>query len=226
MNLKKQHTLHKSPMAMRFRGFLPVVVDVETGGFNPKTDALLEIAISLIKLDDNGVVHCDPPIGFHIEPFHGANIDEKALEFNKIKPFHPFRFAVAEKEALNSLFKTIRQEMKQVRCHRAVLIGHNPGFDLSFLQAAVKRTGINNNPFHPFTTFDTATLSALAFGQTVLARALKVAGIEFNEKEAHSALYDTGRTAELFCKIVNSWREKGGWPLEDDDFSDDDVSSS
>src|SRR5574337_2155659 len=217
MTLKKQHTLHKSPMALRFRGFLPVVVDVETGGFNPKTDALLEIAISLIKINDDGVFYCDEPIGFHIEPFAGANLDEKALEFNKIKPFHPFRFAVPEKEALQSLFKAIRQEMKETRCHRAVLVGHNPWFDLSFLQATVKRCAINNDPFHPFTTFDTATLSALAYGQTVLARALKMAAIEFDEKEAHSAVYDTAKTAELFCKILNSWRDKGGWPLANQD---------
>lgn len=196
-------------MALRFRGFLPVVVDIESGGFNPKTDALLEVAIALIKLDEKGTFYHDEAIGFHIEPFPGSNLDEKALEFNKIKPFHPFRFAVSEKEAFTSLFKTIHGEMKLAGCHRAVLVGHNPWFDLSFIQAAVKRTKITNDPFHPFTTFDTATLSALAYGQTVLARALKMAGIEFDEKEAHSAIYDTDRTAKLFCKILNSFPALG-----------------
>ncbi len=196
---------NKLPIAMRFRGFLPVVVDIESGGFNPKTDALLEVAISIIKMSEKNIFSYDEPVGFHIEPFKGANLDQKALEFNKIKPFHPFRFAVSEKEALSSLFKLIQEEMKRVGCHRAVLIGHNPWFDLSFLQAAVKRCGIKDDPFHPFTTFDTATLSALAYGQTVLARALKLAEIDFDENEAHSALYDTGRTAELFCKILNSF---------------------
>ena len=41
-------------MRDRFRGFLPVIVDVETGGFNATTDALLEVAATLIHLDDRG----------------------------------------------------------------------------------------------------------------------------------------------------------------------------
>ena len=33
----------------RFRKYLPVVVDIETGGFNPLNNAILEIAITLIE---------------------------------------------------------------------------------------------------------------------------------------------------------------------------------
>jgi ribonuclease T len=50
------------------------------------------------------------------------------------------------------------------------LVGHNAHFDLGFLQAAIARTGTKNqNPFHSFSVFDTVTLSAVMFGQTVLA---------------------------------------------------------
>jgi ribonuclease T len=50
-------------------------------------------------------------------------------------------------------------------------------------------------------------------GQTVLAKACQAAGIAFDGQQAHSALYDTERTAELFCFIVNRYQQLGGWPL-------------
>jgi ribonuclease T len=40
-----------------------------------------------------------------------------------------------------------------------------------------------------------------------------VAGIDFDNDEAHSARYDALKTAELYCQIVNTWQELGGWPL-------------
>ncbi|MFB0969134.1 MAG: exonuclease domain-containing protein, partial [Pseudomonadales bacterium] len=64
--------------------------------------------------------------------------------------------------------------------------------------------------FHPFSSFDTATLCGLAYRQTVLARACEVAGISFDADEAHSALYDCEKTADIFCSIVNKWKELGG----------------
>lgn len=197
----------KSVMQQRFRGFLPVVVDVETGGFNAAKDALLEVAAVLLDFDENGQLVCTETIHEHIEPFPGANLDPKALEFTGIKPFNPFRLAKGEKEALQTIFKPIKDAVQQHHCQRAVLVGHNPAFDLSFLQAALARTKLKS-PFHLFTTFDTATLSAVAYGQTVLLRACRAAGIHFNADEAHSALYDAEKTAELFCSIVNQWPEQ------------------
>lgn len=195
----------KGPMASRFRGFLPVVVDVETGGFNPETDALLEIAAVTLKVDVDGKWQCDETHACHVVPFPGARLDPSSLEFTGIDPHHPFRSAVSEREALQQVFNPIRHAVKARGCTRAVLVGHNPAFDLSFLKAAVKRTGVKRDPFHPFTTFDTATLGGLAFGQTVLARALEMAGIPWDSKQAHSAIYDAERTAELFCAVVNLW---------------------
>jgi ribonuclease T len=198
-------------MANRFRGFLPVVVDVETGGFNSATDALLEIAAVVIEMDESGYVHPGKPQSFHIKPFEGANIEPAAIEFIGVDPFHPLRIATEEEQALNNIFKVIRKEVKKQNCNRAVLVGHNASFDLGFVMAAAERCAIKRNPFHPFSCFDTATLSGLAYGQTVLARACETADIDFDKGEAHSARYDTEKTAELFCSIVNRWKDLGGW---------------
>lgn len=203
--------LDKPAMARRFRGFLPVVVDVETGGFNAATDALLEIAAVPIAMDDSGLLYPEEAIFFRIEPFAGANIEQAALDFTGIKLDHPLRMAVSEEHALGEIFRNVRKALKRNGCKRAVLVGHNSSFDQGFLNAAVNRCGIKRNPFHPFSSFDTATLSGLAYGQTVLAKSCQSAGVPFDNREAHSARYDTEKTAELFCAIVNRWKELGGW---------------
>nr|WP_153921242.1 ribonuclease T [Pseudomonas sp. JG-B] len=206
----------RHPMAARFRGYLPVVVDVETGGFNAATDALLEIAATTIAMDEQGFLYPDHTHFFRIEPFEGANIEQAALEFTGIKLDHPLRMAVSEEHALTEIFRGLRKSIKANGCKRAILVGHNSSFDLGFLNAAVNRTALKRNPFHPFSSFDTATLAGLAYGQTVLAKACQAAGIDFDGREAHSARYDTEKTAELFCGIVNRWKEMGGW-IDDDD---------
>ncbi len=197
-------------IANRFRGFLPVVIDVETGGFNAQTDALLEIAAVIIEMDDAGNVYPGHSVHQHVKPFEGANIEKSALEFTGIDPYHPFRMAVSETSALTEIFQPVRKAIKETECKRAILVGHNAFFDHDFLKAALARTGIKRNPFHPFSCFDTATLSGLAVGQTVLAKACEAAGIAFDQNEAHSAIYDTQKTAELFCYIINKWKRLGG----------------
>ncbi|MES9901804.1 MAG: ribonuclease T [Sedimenticola sp.] len=192
-------------IARRFRGFLPVVVDVETGGFNAGSDALLEIAAVTLRMDDEGLLHPAETHACHVEPFPGAVIDPKALEFNGIDPHHPFRQALPEKEALTKIAAPVRKAVKASGCNRAILVGHNAFFDLGFLNAAVERCRFKRNPFHPFSTFDTVSLAGLVYGQTVLAKAVKAAGIEWDNREAHSAIYDTEKTAELFCTIINAW---------------------
>jgi len=193
-------------MKDRFRAFLPVVIDVETAGFNAQTDALLEIAAVTLKMDEEGFLHKDETFACHVKPFSGANLDPKALAFNGIDPDHPFRMALTEKEALNKIFEPISKAVKNQQCSRAILVGHNAFFDLGFINAAVKRTKYKRNPFHPFSTFDTVSLSGLMFGQTVLAKSAIKAGIEWDGKQAHSAIYDTERTADLFCEILNHWQ--------------------
>ncbi|MDX3774270.1 ribonuclease T [Chromatiaceae bacterium AAb-1] len=200
-------------LAQRFRGYYPVVIDVETAGFNAKTDALLEIAVSLPEMDENGLLTPGQSLHFHVEPFDGANLDANSLAFNGIDPFNPLRGAVSEREALTEICKAVRKAQKAAGCQRSVIVAHNAAFDQGFLNAAIDRIQLKRSPFHAFVSFDTTTLAALALGQTVLAKACQQAGIAFNQKEAHSALYDTERTAELFCYIVNRWQQLGGWPL-------------
>lgn len=196
-------------MRHRFRGFLPVVVDVETAGVDPQKNALLEICVVLIEMGTNGQLAPKKHYFEHVIPFEGAILDPASLEFNHIDPYQPLRFAVEEKLALERVFLPIKQAIKQARCSRAVLVGHNAWFDLLFLKEAVKRTGVSF-PFHAFTSFDTATLAGMAYGQTVLVKAAKEAGIAFDQSEAHSAIYDAQKTAELFCAIANSWSVRLG----------------
>jgi len=196
----------KVTMAERFRGFLPVVVDVETGGFNAKTDALLEIAAVLLKFDEQGNLRRDETFRYHVKPFPGANMEAASLAVNGINPDHPLRPAIDERDALQRVFREVRRAMREVNCTRAILVGHNSSFDLAFLNEAIQRSAIKRNPFHPFSSFDTATLCGVAFGQTVLARAVKAAGLEFDEESAHSAAYDAEITADVFCEVVNRFQ--------------------
>ncbi len=201
-------------LADRFRGFLPVVIDVETGGFNAKTDALLEVAAATLSMNGLGILEVDDIYSYQIEPFPNANIEASAIEFTGIDIESGNRETEPEISALTDLFKVIRQSVKANDCSRAVMVAHNAHFDLGFINAAAARCKIKRNPFHPFSCMDTATLAGLAYGHTVLAKACELAGIEFSNRKAHSAAYDAQKTAELFCLIVNRWQELGGWPLE------------
>ena len=196
---------NENMLNQRFRGFLPVVIDIETSGVNPEQNALLEICAVFVNMDENGIFHKGEHIYEHILPYEGSKLDAASLEFNNIDPYQPLRFAVPEKEALDKLFDIVGQKVSETNCTRAVLVGHNAWFDLLFLKAATARTGLKS-PFHSFTCFDTATLAGLVYKQTVLSKAMKAAGIKFDSNEAHSAIYDANKTAELFCAILNTWR--------------------
>jgi ribonuclease T len=221
-------------MSRRFRGFMPVVVDVETGGFNPVTDALLEIAAVLLEMTPEGDLRRSETHRFHVVPFEGANMEPAALAVNGIDPHHPLRPAIDERDALQRIFREVRRVVRDNLCSRAVLVGHNAFFDLNFLNAAVARADVKRNPFHPFSSFDTATLAGVAYGQTVLARAVQSAGIAWDAASAHSAAYDAERTADLFCRICNEFRptyERAlragltGGPVEDAPVALDDGAS-
>jgi ribonuclease T len=194
------HLIHQ-----RFRGYYPVVVDVETGGLDAQKDALLEVAVVTIDCSNDGKLIPGEIKHHHIVPFKDSNISEESLKITGIDPYHPFRFAVEEAIALKEIFKLLKTKQKEAKCNRCILVGHNSWFDLSFINAAAKRSNLKKNPFHPFTSFDTATLAGLVYGHTVLAQAAKIADISFVHEESHSAVYDATKTAELFCKIVNQW---------------------
>jgi ribonuclease T len=188
----------------RFRKYLPVVVDVETGGFDPETNAILEIAITLIEQEDGDFI-VGETFRHHITPFEGLIVEDESLEFTKIKLDHPLRNAVSEIDALQDIFKIINKTRNKYECSRAILVGHNAHFDHSFLTASYKRNNIKKTPFHKFSLIDTVSLGVLATGQTVLARICDELDIDYDNDEAHSAAYDTIVTAKVFCSIVNKF---------------------
>ena len=203
--------LSRTPLSERFRGFLPVVVDVETGGFDANRHALLEIAAQPVISNANGWLEPAAMISTHVIPYEGGQLDPRSLAVNGIDPWHPLRAARSERAALDFICKPIHEALKANHCHRAILVGHNAHFDLGFFNAAVRRTGYRRNPFHAFSVLDTVSLAGLAYGQTVLSRAVRAAGLDWDAAEAHSARYDVDRTARLFCTIVNRWQQLGGW---------------
>jgi len=207
---------HQYALSHRFRGYYPVIIDVETAGFNATTDALLEIAAVTVKMDDKGVLHPDETFHFHINPFEGANLEKAALEFNGIDPDCALRGAIEESEAMKEMCKGVRKAQKAANCQRSVIVAHNAAFDQGFVNAAITRSNIKRTPFHPFVSFDTTSLAGLTLGQTVLVKACRAAGISFDQNEAHSALYDAQKTTELFCFMVNRYQALGGWPLDTD----------
>jgi ribonuclease T len=192
--------------ATRFRGFLPVVMDLETGGFNSKTDALLEIAAVLLEMRSDGTLARGETHRYHVIPFPGSNLEPASLAITGIDPHHPLRPAISETDALQRIFRDVRTAVRNAECTRAILVGHNASFDLNFLNAAVARTQIKRNPFHPFSCFDTATLGGVAYGQTVLMRATLAAGLEWDTSSAHSASYDAERSADLICTVCNQFQ--------------------
>ena len=196
-----------NPLGNRFRGYLPVIIDIETAGFNAKKNPLLEIAAVIVEPDQDGWLRITEKYQSNIIPFKNSELDEAALKFTGIDPYHPFRMAVEEKEALTKLFTPIKAAVKRNDCKRAILVGHNPAFDINFLNAAIDRTNYKRSPFHPFSSFDTATLGGLVYGQTVLAKIAQAAGLTWDNEKAHSALYDAEQTAELFCLIINRWKK-------------------
>ncbi len=191
-------------MADRFRGFLPVVVDLETGGFDPDVHAILEIAAVQLRFHRERI-EPDRQWQQAVEPFPGARVEDASLKVTGIDLEDPNRRAAPENLAVKGLFREVRRAVREAGCTRAILVAHNAAFDQQFLSNAVARQQIKRSPFHPFSFIDTASLAAVTYGHTVLSEACARAQIEFEPAKAHNALYDAQRTAELFCAIVNAW---------------------
>jgi ribonuclease T len=188
----------------RFRGYLPVVVDLETGGFSNTVNPILELACTFLQWQDDeislGDQHC-----WNVTPFANSEIDPASLRITGIDLDDPDRQHFDEKVVLGEFFKLVRTKMKADGCHRAIMVAHNASFDQGFINTSCIRTGIKRSPFHPFSSLDTASLAAVAYGHTVLSESCRRAGLAFDASKAHSAAYDAERTAQLFCHMVNGW---------------------
>ena len=194
-------------MSTRFRGYLPVVVDLETGGFDAHRHAILEMATVEVVFEDGRLVPGERWVQA-VAPYPGSTMDPAALKVTGIDPDDPDRGAIDEAAAFREMFRQIRRAMKREGCQRAILVAHNAAFDHQFMRLAYERNELNRSPFHPFSFIDTASLAAVAYGHTVLSEACNRAGIAFEASRAHSALYDADKTAELFCAIVNRWQSQ------------------
>ena len=186
-----------------FRRFLPVVVDVETGGLNAHKHALLEIALVFLQVDSEGL-RPDQVLNFFVEPHPDSEITKEAADFLDLNLHGQPR--QVEQEVMLEIHQQVQQRVHLHACTRAILVGHNAAFDLAFMQAAMQRYRLQS-PFHQFSTMDTVSLAAAAYGQTVLSKSCELAGIGWDNKQAHSALYDCQQTARLFCKIINGIRQ-------------------
>ncbi len=203
----------QNAISERFRGFFPVIVDVETAGFNPATDALIELAACTVTFNDQGQLVRDESFHANILPFAGANMEKSNLDFLGVDPYDVNRHALTEEAFLKPLFKTLSKKAKAANCTRCILVGQNGHFDHSFVMAAAQRVDPKKCPFHPFSVIDLATLSMVLLGQSVLRVAVETAGLEFDTARAHGAEYDAEIETDLFCWLMNRYQELGGWPL-------------
>ena len=188
----------------RFRGYLPVVVDLETGGFDSNVNPILELACTFLRWQDDEIGICEHHC-WNVTPFPNSEIDPASLRVTGIDLDDPDRQDFDEKVVLGEFFKLVRSKMKADGCHRAIMVAHNASFDQGFINRSCVRTGIKRSPFHPFSSLDTASLAAVAYGHTVLSESCRRAGLAFDASKAHSAAYDAERTAQLFCHMVNGW---------------------
>ncbi|MBM4222986.1 MAG: ribonuclease T [Gammaproteobacteria bacterium] len=188
-----------------FGHYYPIVIDCETSGINPDQHALLEVACVILAPVDKKLQIIARET-FHVLPFEGAQFDPDSMKIHQIDPHYPLRFAESEKDVLIKLNAMIAPYIKG-HYRRALLVGHNAWFDLAFLNKAYERQSVKS-PFHRFTCMDTATLSAFFLRETVLAKALYRCRIAYDPKEAHSALYDAEKTAELLALLWNNYQNK------------------
>lgn len=189
-----------------FGQYYPIVIDCETSGVDPQQHAMLELAYTCLEIVEGKLVPGESET-FHIYPFEGAAFDDGSMKIHQIDPYYPLRYAITEKEALEALNKVVIPRLLEHKQRRAILVGHNAWFDLAFLNAAYERQKVKS-VFHRFTSLDTATLSAFLLRETVLARALYRARVGYDPKQAHSALYDSQKTAELVCALWNKQQSR------------------
>ena len=165
-----------------------VVFDIETTGFSPLSDRIIEIgAVKVVNgtITDkfSTFVNPDIPIPFRIEQLTSIN-DSMVLPAPKID-------------------KVLPDFLKF--CEGCALVAHNASFDVSFIAHNAEELGL---PFDP-TVLDTVTLARILLPQLnrykldTVAKALNV-----SLENHHRAVDDAGATAEIFVSFLKMLKER------------------
>lgn len=169
-------------------------IDVETTGFDPEVAEIIELAVVIAKMKDGELVVTDQ-LDLKIHPEHIEQADAQALRINGYNEAD-WLFAVDLKEAMKSFAD---------KTEGAIFVAHNLTFDYSFINAAFKKTGVENK-MH-FQKLDTISIAfAVLHGnedemnKLSLKALAEYYGIE--NKKAHTAFADTYATYEVFKKML------------------------
>ena len=95
-------------MVDRFRGYLPVVIDFETGGFDPVANPILEMAAVEVRFENQRLTPGERWASA-VHPFPGGVLEPAALKVTGIDPADPDRTALNEAEALRQMFAAVRR---------------------------------------------------------------------------------------------------------------------
>lgn len=171
-----------------------VVFDIETTGFGPVKDQIIEIGA--VKVVEGRVVdhystfvNPDIPIPFEIEKLTGIN-DQMVMGYPMIEEILP-------------------QFLKF--CEGCILVAHNASFDVGFIRKKSEIQGIDID----FTVIDTVALARLLLPQlnkVKLNLVAKALGISLENH--HRAVDDAKATAEIFMKFITMLKEKEIFTLD------------
>ncbi len=182
-----------NPLVSRDRGQLLtdeiVVFDIETTGFSPVNDRIIEIGAVKVKdgkITDRFSVFVNPerPIPFRIEQLTGIH-DSMVVDADTIEKVLP--------EFLDF-------------CGEAVLAAHNAGFDMSFIKENARRLGL----IREFTYLDTMGIARLLLpGQAKHTLDAVAKTLNLSLENHHRAVDDAECTAEMYRAFLKMLAEKG-----------------
>ena len=166
-----------------------VVFDIETTGFSPVNNRIIEIGAVKVKQGEiaekfSAFVNPDVPIPFEIEKLTGIN-DSMVKDAPYIEQVLPEFLAF---------------------CQDAVLVAHNAGFDMSFIKENVLRQGLSRR----FTCADTLGIARILLphqAKHTLDAVAKTLGVSLENH--HRAVDDAQATAEIFVKFIPMLKQAG-----------------
>ena len=166
-----------------------VVFDLETTGFSPVNDRIIEIGA--VKIEDGKIV-------------------ERFSEF--VNPLRPIPFRIEQLTSINDSMVMDAEPIEEVLprflafCGGAPLVGHNVSFDISFIEENCDRMRIA----HDFTTVDTVTLARFLLPNLARFKLDQVAkALNVPIGHHHRAVDDAECTAGIFLKFLSMLSDQG-----------------